>query len=78
MGIVDDKGRNTEVEVAKMKEVANAMRAWTLVAIHAAGSGPGQRGACDDPAGHESGLFQKLSPIPGLRFHDHSGSGRIP
>ncbi len=57
MGIVDDKGRNTEVEVAKMKEVANAMRAWTLVAIHAAGSG------------HPGGSFSIMDIVANLYLH---------
>jgi hypothetical protein len=52
--------------------VAEADDGKTDLLIHAAGGGPNQRRACEDPAGHASGLFQKLSPIPGLRFHNHS------
>ncbi|NIA22083.1 MAG: transketolase [Anaerolineaceae bacterium] len=40
MGIVDqEKGTNVEVDVSKMKAVADEMRAYALIAIHAAGSG---------------------------------------
>jgi transketolase len=39
MGIIDKSGKNVELEIEKIGQVANDMRAWTLVAIHAAGSG---------------------------------------
>ncbi|HOI56664.1 MAG TPA: transketolase, partial [Phycisphaerae bacterium] len=40
MGIVDQKkGTNVEVDVSKIKTVADEMRAYALIAIHAAGSG---------------------------------------
>ena len=40
MGIVDQKkGTNVEVDVSKMKAVADEMRAYALIAIHAAGTG---------------------------------------
>ncbi|MBN2584903.1 MAG: transketolase, partial [Planctomycetes bacterium] len=40
MGIVDqEKGTNVEVDVSKLQAVADEMRAYALIAIHAAGSG---------------------------------------
>jgi len=46
MGIVNSKtGKNVELDVAKFKAAADEMRAYALIAIHAAGSGhPG--GSC--------------------------------
>jgi transketolase len=50
MGIVDAKrGTNVELDVKEMKAVADEMRAYALIAIHAAGSGhPGGSLSCMD------------------------------
>ena len=66
MGIVDDKGKNVELEVAKMKEVANAMRAWTLVAIHAAGSG------------HPGGSLSIMDIVANLYLHTMKNNPKNP
>jgi transketolase len=50
MGIVDGKRKtNVEVDIKEMKSVADEMRAYALIAIHAAGSGhPGGSLSCMD------------------------------
>jgi len=57
MGIVDEKGRNIEIDVSKMKAVADEMRAYALIAIHAAESG------------HPGGSLSIMDVVANLYMH---------
>ena len=57
MGIVDEKGRDIEIDVSKMKAVADEMRAYALIAIHAAESG------------HPGGSLSIMDVVANLYMH---------